>query len=74
MGILEGHLGVDGGEKKYVQYNVTHIPIARQRLCKQARNKYATNNRVGPLLGNVRNNRTGITGGVFYVGPRHAHF
>jgi hypothetical protein len=31
---------------------VTFISIARQRLGKQARNKYSTNNRVDPLLGN----------------------
>jgi hypothetical protein len=36
---------------------VTRIPIARQRLDKQARNKYATNNRVFPLLGNARDTR-----------------
>jgi hypothetical protein len=39
-------------------YIVTHIPIVRQRLGKQARNKYATSNRVDPLLYNVRNTPT----------------
>jgi hypothetical protein len=57
---------------------MTRIPIARQRLGKQACNKYAANSRVDPLLGNAHNpctinNRTGVAGGVFYVGPRHAH-
>jgi hypothetical protein len=33
-------------------------PIARERLSEQARNKYLTNNRVDPLLGNARNTRT----------------
>jgi hypothetical protein len=40
---------------------VTHIPIVRQRLGKQARNKYATNNRLDPLLGNARSTRTHAT-------------
>jgi hypothetical protein len=31
---------------------VTHMPIAKQRLGKQARKKYATNNRGRPLPGN----------------------
>jgi hypothetical protein len=43
-----------------------HLPIARQGLGKQARKKYATNNSVDSLLGNARNNRTGVAGGVFY--------
>jgi hypothetical protein len=47
---------------------VTCRPVARQRLGKQARNKYTTNNRVDPLLGNTRNNRTGVAEGVFCVG------
>jgi hypothetical protein len=50
---------------------VTCRPIARERLGKQARNKYATNNRVDPLLGNPRNTRTQqqnrLAKGVFYV-------
>jgi hypothetical protein len=36
---------------------VTHIPVARERLGKHARNKYAPNNTGRPVLG---------TGRVFY--------
>jgi hypothetical protein len=43
---------------KYSINIVTHRPIARQRLGKQAHNKYATNNRIDPFLRNVRNTRT----------------
>jgi hypothetical protein len=43
---------------KQLVYNVTWTPIARQRLGTQARKKYATNNRIDPLLGNARNTRT----------------
>jgi hypothetical protein len=39
-------------------YIVTYRPIAREQLGKQARNKYATNNRVDPFLGNALNTRT----------------
>jgi hypothetical protein len=46
---------------------VTSRPLARERLGKQAHNKYASNKRVDPFLGNARNNRTGVAGGVFYV-------
>jgi hypothetical protein len=41
-----------------IYYIVTHIPIARQRLSKEARDKYAKNNKVDPLLGNASNKRT----------------
>jgi hypothetical protein len=37
---------------------VTRMPITRQRLGKIARNKYATNSRVDPLLGNTSSTRT----------------
>jgi hypothetical protein len=37
---------------------VTCRPTARERLDKQARNKYATNNTVDPFLGNARNTCT----------------
>jgi hypothetical protein len=37
---------------------VTCKPIARERLGKQACNKYATNNKVDPFPGNARNTRT----------------
>jgi hypothetical protein len=37
---------------------MTCRPIAKERLVKQVRNKYATNNRVDPLLGNARNAHT----------------
>jgi hypothetical protein len=37
---------------------MTHIPMARQRLGKKARDKYATKKRVDPLLGNARNTFT----------------
>jgi hypothetical protein len=37
-----------------------HIPIPRQWLGKQARNKYPSNNRVDPLLGNTGNTHTTI--------------
>jgi hypothetical protein len=50
---------------------VTCKPIARERLGKQARNKYSTNNVVDPFLGNARNarnNRTGVARSVFCVG------
>jgi hypothetical protein len=47
---------------------VTCRPIARERLGKQARNKYSTKNRVDPFLGNARNNRTGVARSVFCVG------
>jgi hypothetical protein len=42
----------------YHLFIVMHIPIARQRLSRQACNEYATNNRVDPFLGNARNTRT----------------
>jgi hypothetical protein len=44
---------------KYVHLNiyVTCRPTARERFGKQARNKYATNNRVDPFPGNARNTR-----------------
>jgi hypothetical protein len=38
--------------------NVTCRPIGRERFGKQARNKYATNNRVNPFLGNTCRTRT----------------
>jgi hypothetical protein len=53
-------------------YTVMHITFARKRIGKQARNKYATNNRVDPLLGNAHNNITYVARDVFYLGPRHA--
>jgi hypothetical protein len=37
---------------------VTCRSIARERLGKQARNKYTTNKRMDPFLGNARNTRT----------------
>jgi hypothetical protein len=37
---------------------VTCIPITSERLGKQACNKYSTNNRVYPFLGNARNTST----------------
>jgi hypothetical protein len=46
----------------------TCIHTVRERLVKQARNKYLTNNKVESFLGNTRNNRTGVARGVFYVG------
>jgi hypothetical protein len=36
---------------------VTCRPVARERPDKQVGNKYATNNRVDPLLGEARNTR-----------------
>jgi hypothetical protein len=39
-------------------YIVTCRAVARERLGKQPRNKYATNNRAGSFLGNARNTRT----------------
>jgi hypothetical protein len=39
-------------------YIVTCRPIARERLGKQTRNQYATNNRVDQFLDNARNTRT----------------
>jgi hypothetical protein len=48
--------------------NVTCRPIARERLGKQARNKYSTNIRVDPFLDNEHNNRTGVARSVSYVG------
>jgi hypothetical protein len=42
----------------YVETNVTHMSITRQRIAKQARNQYATNNRVDSFLGNARNTCT----------------
>jgi hypothetical protein len=38
-------------------YIVTCRPTARERFGNQARNKYATNNRADPFLGNARNAR-----------------
>jgi hypothetical protein len=37
---------------------VTHTPVVRQRLGEQTCNKYATNNRIDPLLSNARSTRT----------------
>jgi hypothetical protein len=51
-----------------IQDTVTCRPIAREPLGKQARNKYATNNKVDPFLGNARNNRTAVARHLFYVG------
>jgi hypothetical protein len=42
----------------YASYIVTRRPIAKERLGKEAHNKYATNNRVDPFLGNAHNTRT----------------
>jgi hypothetical protein len=44
--------------KRAGNHNVTCRPTARERLGKQARNKYSTNNRVNPFLGNARNAHT----------------
>jgi hypothetical protein len=44
---------------------VYNIVTCRPRL--QARNKYATNSRVDPHLGNACNNRTGVARGVSCV-------
>jgi hypothetical protein len=41
-----------------VMNTVTCRPIARERLGKQARNKYSTNNKVDPFLGTARSTRT----------------
>jgi hypothetical protein len=50
---------------------VTYRPIARERLGKQARNKYSatrgqTHFQATSAI-HARNNRTGVAGGVFYV-------
>jgi hypothetical protein len=50
----------------YLKYYDMWI-VARERLGKQARNKYATNNRLDPFLGKARNKRTGVARGVLYV-------
>jgi hypothetical protein len=39
-------------------YSMTCRLIAKERLDKETRNKYATNNRVDPVLDNARNTRT----------------
>jgi hypothetical protein len=46
---------------------VTCRPIAKERVGKQVRNKYATNNRVDLFLGNARSSRTGVARSVFNV-------
>jgi hypothetical protein len=46
---------------------VTCRPIVRERFGKQTRNKYGTNNRVDPFVGNTRNNKT-CARDVSYVG------
>jgi hypothetical protein len=44
---------------RMLKYNiVTCRPVARERFGEQAHQKYATNNRVDPFLGNARNTRT----------------
>jgi hypothetical protein len=52
-------------------HTVTCKHIAKERLGKQVRNKYVTNNRVDPFLGNAHNTRTqkrtGVARGIFYV-------